>query len=72
VTRFSRSDCRLTFFDSSVNRIVQSTEEKRIEFKTLSSQEKDTSSLGKGSAKERRERIVRRAAKELKDGMYGQ
>lgn len=56
----------------SVNRIVQSTEPKRIEFETLSTQEQDTSSLGKGSAKERRERIVRRAAKELKDGMYGQ
>lgn len=55
---------------ASVNRIIQSTEEKRIEFKTLSTQDKDTSALGKGSAKERRERIVRRAAKELKDGMY--
>lgn len=55
-----------------VNRIVQSTEPKRIEFKTLSTQGQDTAALGKGSAKERRERIVKRAAKELKDGMYGE
>lgn len=55
-----------------VNRIVKATEPKRIEFRTLSTESKDDAALGKGSAKERRERIVRRAAKELKDGMYGE
>ena len=55
---------------NSVNRIVKATEPKRIEFTTLATNEKDESALGKGSAKERRERIVKRAAKELKEGMY--
>ena len=54
-----------------VNRIVKATEPKRIEFETTSDQAADDSGLGKGSAKQRRERIVKRAAMELKDGMYG-
>ena len=54
-----------------VNRIVKATEPKRIEFETLSDKSGDDAALGKGSAKQRRERIVKRAAKELKDGMYG-
>lgn len=36
----------------------------------LSGEKDDAAALGKGSAKEKRERIVKRAAKELKDGMY--
>lgn len=42
---------------------------KRIEFRTIS----DGAQFvipGKGDAKVKRERIVKRAAKELKDGMY--
>lgn len=56
--------------DCYVNRIVKTEDPtKRIEFRTI-----NTGSTfeipGKGDAKIRRERIVRRAAKELRDGMY--
>lgn len=57
----------------SVNRVIQSTAEKRIEILTL---KEETSSdggeaLGKDDARKRRERIVKRAAKELKEGVSG-
>ena len=42
---------------------------KRIEFRTVNTGAK-SEIPGKGDAKVKRERIVRRAAKELKDGMY--
>lgn len=54
-----------------VNRIVKVEEPtKRIEFKTISVPGQKTEIPGKGSAKVGRERIVRRAAKELKSGMF--
>jgi len=54
-----------------VNRIVKAqTNEKRIEFKFLHQEGAEVVIPGKGDAKVGRERIVRRAAKELKDGMY--
>jgi 3-oxoacid CoA-transferase len=57
--------------DYSVNRIVQATAEKQIEKRTLRENAADpTAALGKSDARARRERIVRRAAKELKDGAY--
>ncbi|EUC54451.1 succinyl-CoA:3-ketoacid-coenzyme A transferase, partial [Rhizoctonia solani AG-3 Rhs1AP] len=58
-----------------VDRIVPATAPKEIEFRTVSPS-KDAAvdvdaALGeKGEARERRERIVKRAAKELKDGYY--
>ncbi|KAG8684908.1 hypothetical protein FRC11_011436 [Ceratobasidium sp. 423] len=58
-----------------VDRIVPATAPKEIEFRTTSPS-KDAAvdveaALGeKGEARERRERIVKRAAKELKDGYY--
>lgn len=54
----------------SVNRVVQSTAEKRIEILTLKEEAGDAgASLGKDDARKRRERIVKRAAKELKEGV---
>ncbi|KAK4704243.1 3-oxoacid CoA-transferase, partial [Phenoliferia sp. Uapishka_3] len=54
-----------------VNRVVQSTAEKKIEIMTLKEENVDGgASLGKDDARKRRERIVKRAAKELKEGMY--
>jgi 3-oxoacid CoA-transferase len=53
-----------------VNRIVKAEDTtKRIEFRTVNTGEK-IDIPGKGDAKVRRERIVKRAAKELKSGMY--
>ena len=55
-----------------VKRVIQSTAEKKIEKFTFSKEagEADMSSLGSGDTASKRERIVRRAAKELKNGMY--
>lgn len=61
-----------------VDRVVPATMPKEIEIKTTRPSEKGTSSsaseenasLGKDEARERRERIVKRAAKELKNGYY--
>lgn len=54
-----------------VKRVVQSTAEKKIEKFTFAQEEgADTSALGSGSTASKRERIVRRAAKEFKNGMY--
>lgn len=54
-----------------VNRVVQSTAEKRIE-KVVNAKDPSESlnALGSGDAASKRERIVKRAAKELKNGMY--
>lgn len=55
-----------------VDRVVQSTAEKGIE-KIVNSKEPGTeveATLGTGDAAAKRERIVRRAAKEFKNGMY--
>lgn len=54
-----------------VKRVIQSTTEKKIEKYTFAKEEgADTSALGKGDTANKRERIVRRAAKEFKNGMY--
>lgn len=55
-----------------VDRIVPATVDKQIEFMTLA-EGKGTDAAAEGSkdaAKVRREKIARRAAKELKDGFY--
>jgi 3-oxoacid CoA-transferase len=54
-----------------VDRIVPATVDKQIEFMTLS-EDKDTSSseAPKDAAKLRREKIAKRASRELKDGYY--
>ncbi|KAH7265839.1 hypothetical protein B0J15DRAFT_510765 [Fusarium solani] len=51
-----------------VKKVIQSTAEKSIEKFTWA--EQDTKALGQGDVATKRERIVRRAAKEFKDGMY--
>lgn len=57
-----------------VNRIVQATTPKEIEIESVRPAEGEedpaAGALGKGEARARREQIVRRAAKELKDGYY--
>ncbi|KAJ6135401.1 Succinyl-CoA:3-ketoacid coenzyme A transferase 1 [Penicillium capsulatum] len=54
-----------------VKRVIQSTAEKKIEKYTFAKEEgADTSALGKGDTASKRERIVRRAAKEFQNGMY--
>jgi 3-oxoacid CoA-transferase len=55
-----------------VDRVVQSTEEKQIEKYTFAKDptEQLGSSNGGDDAVARREKIVKRAAKEFKDGMY--
>lgn len=54
----------------SVNRVVQSTVPKKIEILVLKEEAGDAgAALGKDDARQRRERIVRRAAKELKEGV---
>ncbi|EDN08812.1 succinyl-CoA:3-ketoacid-coenzyme A transferase 1, mitochondrial precursor [Histoplasma mississippiense (nom. inval.)] len=56
-----------------VKRVVQSTKEKKIEKYTFAKEDgegADLSALGKGDVASKRERIVRRAAKEFKNGMY--
>jgi 3-oxoacid CoA-transferase len=52
-----------------VNRIVPATEEKHIEIKKLRENE-GAGESAKGEAQIQRERIGRRAAKELKQGYY--
>ncbi len=56
-----------------VKKVIQSTAEKKIEKYNFSPDEgagADMGALGKGETAGKRERIVRRAAKELKNGMY--
>ncbi|GAA6052069.1 hypothetical protein JCM3770_006613, partial [Rhodotorula araucariae] len=56
-----------------VNRVVKSETPKRVEIEVLREEKGSTQSdaaLGKDEARLRRERIVKRAAKELKEGMY--
>ncbi|KAM0231026.1 hypothetical protein ACHAPO_008855 [Fusarium lateritium] len=56
-----------------VKRVIQSTEEKSIEKYTFAKDPSDpeaTKALGSGDTAAKRERIVRRAAKEFKNGMY--
>ncbi|EER44146.1 succinyl-CoA:3-ketoacid-coenzyme A transferase [Histoplasma capsulatum H143] len=55
-----------------VKRVVQSTKEKKIEKYTFAKEDgegADLSALGKGDVASKRERIVRRAAKEFKNGI---
>lgn len=56
-----------------VKRVIQSTEEKQIEkftFKKEDLESDPSKALGTGEQAAKRERIVRRAAKEFKNGMY--
>lgn len=56
-----------------VKRVIQSTSEKKIEKFTFAREETDVdakAALGTGDTAAKRERIVRRAAKEFKNGMY--
>jgi 3-oxoacid CoA-transferase len=57
-----------------VHRIVQATEPKQFETLVLApepgEQSADEASLGSGAARGARERVVKRAAQELKDGFY--
>jgi 3-oxoacid CoA-transferase len=56
-----------------VDRVVQSTERKQIEKYTFAKDPEDqlkSESDGAGDAMAKREKIVKRAAKEFKDGMY--
>ena len=56
-----------------VKRVCQSTAEKKIEKFTFAADEGsglDKAALGSGETAKKRERIVRRAAKEFKNGMY--
>jgi 3-oxoacid CoA-transferase len=53
-----------------VNKVIQSTEKTMIEKLTFAKDPSEMLQAGSGEATARRERIVKRAAKELKDGMY--
>ena len=54
-----------------VKKVIQSTAEKKIEKFTFRKEEgADMSALGNGDTASKRERIVKRAAKEFKNGMY--
>jgi 3-oxoacid CoA-transferase len=56
-----------------VKRVIQSTADKKIEKYTWSSKDRDptdSAALGSGDTAAKRERIVRRAAREFKNGMY--
>ncbi|KAF4589324.1 Succinyl-CoA:3-ketoacid-coenzyme A transferase subunit A [Ophiocordyceps camponoti-floridani] len=53
-----------------VKRVIQSTSKKQIEKYTWAKEEDAKAALGTGIAAAKRERIVRRAAKEFKNGMY--
>ncbi|KAF7190629.1 Succinyl-CoA:3-ketoacid coenzyme A transferase 1, mitochondrial [Pseudocercospora fuligena] len=55
-----------------VTKVVQSTEEKRIEkvVNAKSTEEMKAGALGSGDSASKRERIVRRAAKEFRNGQY--
>ncbi|KAL4951465.1 CoA-transferase family III domain-containing protein [Aspergillus filifer] len=53
-----------------VNKVIQSTEKKQIEKLTFAKDPSEMLQAGSGEATARRERIVKRAAKEFRDGMY--
>ncbi|KKK12263.1 hypothetical protein P175DRAFT_0501225 [Aspergillus ochraceoroseus IBT 24754] len=53
-----------------VNKVIQSTEKKQIEKLTFAKDPSELLQAGSGEATARRERIVKRAAKEFRDGMY--
>ncbi|KAL3478801.1 CoA-transferase family III domain-containing protein [Aspergillus californicus] len=53
-----------------VNKVIQSTEKKQIEKLTFAKDPSEMLQAGSGEATARRERIVKRAAKEFEDGMY--
>ena len=54
-----------------VNKVLQGKDyEKRIEFRTIHTPGEVTQIPGKPEARAGRERMVKRAARELKDGMY--
>lgn len=53
-----------------VDAVIQSTEPTQIEKLTFAKNPEDLLAAGSGEATARRERIVKRAAKEFKDGMY--
>ena len=53
-----------------VKRVVKSVTDKKIEKYTFAKEDADMSALGSGDIASKRERIVRRAAKEFKNGMY--
>lgn len=54
-----------------VKRVIQSTADKQIEKFTFAKEDgEEAAALGKGDTANKRERIVRRAAKEFKNGMY--
>ncbi|KAI9825176.1 MAG: hypothetical protein M1819_000581 [Sarea resinae] len=54
-----------------VKKVIQATEEKLIEKRVFAKEDgDDLSALGSGETANKRERIVRRAAKEFKNGMY--
>ncbi|KAL4922768.1 CoA-transferase family III domain-containing protein [Aspergillus aurantiobrunneus] len=53
-----------------VNKVIQSTEKKQIEKLTFAKDPSEMLQAGSGDATARRERIVKRAAKEFQDGMY--
>jgi 3-oxoacid CoA-transferase len=53
-----------------VKRVIQSTADKKIEKYTWAKDPKASAALGSGDTAAKRERIVKRAAKEFKNGMY--
>jgi len=53
-----------------VDRIVPATVDKQIEFMTLAEDKSSSSEAPKDAAKIRREKIAKRASRELKDGYY--
>ncbi|KAL4911320.1 hypothetical protein BDW74DRAFT_184704 [Aspergillus multicolor] len=53
-----------------VNKVIKSTEKKQIEKLTFAKDPSEMLQAGSGEATARRERIVKRAAKEFEDGMY--
>ena len=53
-----------------VNKIIQSTDKTMVEKPTYAKDPSEMLKAGSGDATARRERIVKRAAKEFKDGMY--
>src|SRR5271170_7522889 len=53
-----------------VDRVVKSTAEKKIEKFTFSKDPNEQVEVAGGAAADKREKIVKRAAKEFKNGMY--
>ncbi|KAF2454131.1 putative coenzyme A transferase [Lineolata rhizophorae] len=53
-----------------VSKVIQSTEEKKIEKLTFAKSAEEIVGTGSDPAALKREKIIKRAAKELKDGMY--